>query len=245
MAAPILRRRPFREDGAATQCRPYNQFTVVKYLLLIIILGFTAAVAHGQRSSHFHVQTLDSRDAKYVLDLLETNRSELLQRVSNARLDVRLPTLEIVFNSTTGDFVARTGMPPWAAAATRKNKIELQPLTLLKQRRILETTLRHELAHAFIDVLGSGQTPRWLAEGMAIYLAGEGRRFTPTNSSSTTNIEQALASAKSADDMRAAYAAAYHLVLELIRREGENKVWKRLADRSYSVNIIVLPTLTS
>jgi hypothetical protein len=212
---------------------------VIKYLLLIVMFGSMATIAHGQRSSHFrlvHSQTLDSGDANYVLDLLEHDRSELLQRVSSAGLDARLPTLDIVFNATTGDFIARTGMPTWAAAATRKNKIELQPLALLKQRRILETTLRHELAHALIDALGNTQTPRWLAEGMAIYLAGEGRRFRPTDSASAAKVEQALASAKSADDMRAAYAAAYHLVQELIRREGENKVWKRLADRSYSVN---------
>jgi hypothetical protein len=80
---------------------------------------------------------------------------------------------------------------------------------------------------------------------MAIYLAGEGRRFNLTNSTSTANVERALASAKSADDMKAAYAVAYQLVQELIRREGENKVWKRLADRSYSVNISAFPTLTS
>ena len=212
---------------------------VVRYLLLTVILGIGRSLS-GQRSSHFRVvqlQTVDSRDANYVLDLLERNRSELLQRVSNAGIDVRLPTLEIIFNATTGDFVARTGMPSWAAAATRKNKIELQPLPLLKQRRILETTLRHELAHALIDTLGNGQTPRWLAEGMALYLAGEGRLFKPTKSTSIANIEQAIVAAKSADDMKTAYAAAYHLVQELINREGENKVWKRLADRSYSINI--------
>jgi hypothetical protein len=209
---------------------------VIKYLLLIVMFGFTAPVAHGQRSAHFKlVHPVDSSDAKYVLALLEQDRSELLQRVSSAGLDTHLPTLEITFNATTGDFVARTGMPSWAAAATKKNKIELQPLALLKQRRILETTLRHELAHALIDALGNGQTPRWFAEGMAIYLAGEARRFNITNSTSATNIEQALATAKSADDMKAAYAAAYNLVQELIRREGENKVWKRLADQSYSV----------
>src|SRR4029079_8940816 len=128
------------------------------------------------------------------------DRSELLQRVSSAGLDARLPTLDIVFNATTGDFIARTGMPTWAAAATRKNKIELQPLALLKQRRILETTLRHELAHALIDALGNGQTPRWLAEGMAISLAGEGRLLQRVKPTSAGNIEQAFASAKSADD---------------------------------------------
>ena len=211
----------------------------IKYLLLIVMMfSLTTAVAHGQRSSHFrvvHAQAVDSRDAKYVLDLLEHNRSELLQRTSNAGIDVRLPVLEIVFNATTGDFVARTGMPSWASAATRKNKIELQPLATLKQRRILETVLRHELAHALIDALGNGQTPRWLAEGMALYLAGEGRLYKPTKSISAANVEQSFAAAKSADDMKMAYAAAYNLVQELIHREGENKVWKRLADRSYSV----------
>jgi hypothetical protein len=149
------------------------------------MFGLTAAVADAQRSSHFRV-VVDSRDAKYVLDLLERNRSELLQHTSNAGIDVRLPILEIIFNATTGDFVARTGMPSWASAATRKNKIELQPLAILKQRRILETTLRHELAHVLIDALGNGQTPRWLAEGMAIYLAGEGRLFEQTK----TNVRR-------------------------------------------------------
>jgi len=52
---------------------------------------------------------------------------------------------------------------------------------------------------------------------------------------SPSTVEQALASAKSATDMRAAYAAAYNLVKQLIRSEGEQKVWKRVADRSYSV----------
>ena len=207
---------------------------MIKYLLLIVMFGSAATVAHGQQSSHFRV-VADSHDAKYILNLLERDRSELLQRVSNAGIDVRFPNLKVVFNATTGDFVARTGMPSWASAATRKNKIELQPLAILRQRRILETTLRHELAHALIDALGNGQTPRWLAEGMAIYLAGEGRRFKQTNAMSAANIEQALAAAKSTTDMKTAYAAAYHLVQQLIHREGENKVWKRLADRSYSV----------
>ena len=118
------------------------------------------------------------------------------------------------------------------------NKIELQPFKLLKERRILETTLRHELVHVLIDSIGGGQTPRWLTEGMAIYVAGEGRLMEnqpQMNSMSPPTVEQALALAKSATDMRNAYAAAYNLVKQLIRSEGEQKVWKRVADRSYSV----------
>ena len=42
--------------------------------------------------------------------------------------------------------------------------------------------------------------------------------------------------AKSANrQLRIAYAAAYNLVKQLIRSEGENKVWQRVADRSYSI----------
>jgi hypothetical protein len=192
-------------------------------------------------TSHFrivHPQTLDTRDVESVLSLLESTRSNLLRRVSAAGLQPRFPDLEIVLNETTGDFVGRTGMPPWAAAASKRNTVELQPLKLLKQRRILETTLRHELVHVLIDALGGGQTPRWITEAMAVYVAGEGRLIDnqpQINSMSPPTVEQALASAKSATDMRNAYAAAYNLVKQLIRSEGENKVWQKIADRSDSV----------
>jgi stage II sporulation protein D len=189
-------------------------------------------------TSHFrivHPQTLEARDVGSVLNVLESTRSDLLRRVSAAGLQPRFPDLEIVINETTGDFVGRTGMPPWAAAATKGNTVELQPLKLLKQRRILETTLRHELVHVLIDAIGGGQTPRWLAEGMAVYVAGEGRlidNHPQINTMSPPTVEQALASAKSATDMRNAYAAAYTLVKQLIRSEGENRVWQRVPPKS-------------
>ena len=117
-----------------------------------------------------------------MLTLAQSARRQLIDRVSAAGFSLQFPALEIFVNDTTGNFVGRTGQPPWAAAATRDRRIELQPLPLLKRKRILETTLRHELAHAAIDVLGRGRTPRWLAEGLAIYLAGEGKfveRYAP------------------------------------------------------------------
>lgn len=205
----------------------------------------TSTGATGERqsrvTSHFrlvHPQTIGPRDAEYVLGLLESTRSDLLRRVSAAGLQPRFPDVQIIVNETTGDFVGRTGMPPWAAAATRRNTIELQPLKLLKERRILETTLRHELVHVVIDAIGAGQTPRWLTEGMAVYVAGEGRLIDNqphTIAMSPPTIEQALASAKSATDMRNAYAAAYNLVKQLIRSEGENKVWQRVPQKGTKI----------
>ncbi|HET9710944.1 MAG TPA: hypothetical protein VFP64_03650, partial [Pyrinomonadaceae bacterium] len=189
------------------------------------------------RSSHFRLvypKTVDEREAEQVLSLLEANRSELLRRVSAAGIQPPFPDLEIVINETTGDFTGRTGMPSWAAAATKNNRVELQPLKLLKQRRILETTLRHELVHVLVDAVGNAQTPRWLTEGMAIYMAGEGKMIAQRQATSVEEVEHALASAKSAGDMQTAYAGAYNLVRRLIQSDGEQKVWKRIADRSYS-----------
>ena len=190
---------------------------------------------------HFRLtspQTIDSDDADQLLDLLETNRTDLLRRVAGAGVSVNFPALEVVVNRTTGDFTGRTGLPAWAAAGTKNNRIELQPLRVLKQRGILETTIRHELVHVLIHAIGGGQTPRWFTEGLAIHLAGEGRwieRYSPKTSISTEALEQALAAAKSQAEMRTAYAAAYETIRTLIRHEGEDKIWKRVAERRYSV----------
>jgi stage II sporulation protein D (peptidoglycan lytic transglycosylase) len=191
-------------------------------------------------SSHFTITAPDRNDAGQVMGLLESQRSVLLRRLSAAGVDVNIPDVEIVFNKTTGDFVGRTGMPPWAAAATRNNRIELQPLSVLKQRGILETTLRHELVHVVIDAVGGAQTPRWFAEGIALYVSGEGKqleRYAKGPLMSPSVLEQKLASARSAEEMKTAYAAAYKTVQDLVRVEGENKLWKRVAQRSYDVKV--------
>jgi hypothetical protein len=181
---------------------------------------------------------LDPKETAQLLGLLESSRNVLKQRLSAAGIEANLPDVEIVINKTTGDFVGRTGVPAWAAAATRNNRIELQPVSLLKQRGILETTLRHELVHVVIDTVGGKQTPRWLAEGLALYIAGEGKlleRYAKSPAPSPNDLERKLASLKSADEMKAAYAAAYKTVRDLIRVEGENKLWQRVAQRSYDV----------
>ena len=46
---------------------------------------------------------------------------------------------------------------------------------------------------------------------------------------STTALEQKLASANTVEEMRTAYAAAYDEVRNMIKNEGEARVWQRLA----------------
>ena len=190
------------------------------------------------RSEDFRINypaTVGQRDAEAVLSLLQSSRKSLLARVAAAGIKVQFPVLEVVVNETTGDFVSRTGLPIWAAAATRGNKIELQPLETLKRRRILETTLRHELVHTMIELVSRGRAPRWLAEGFALHLAGEGRlvsRYEPRKRMTIAEIDKELGYSTwtvSADEMRTVYAAAYGEVRRLVKSEGEASVWKRLA----------------
>ena len=201
----------------------------------------SASASQRVSALHFRISsqsTIETDEAEQLINLLETSRRDLLQRVTAAGIAVNFPHLEIVVNRTTGDFVGRTGLPSWAAAGTKNNRVELQPLRLLKQRRILETTIRHELVHVLVDTIGGGQTPRWFTEGLAIHLAGEGplvKHSTPQRSISLATLEQALRSAESKDEMRTAYAAAYEFMRTLIRQEGEHKIWKRVAERRYSV----------
>lgn len=176
--------------------------------------------------------TIKQSEAEDLLDLLQAARRSLIDQIASAGMALQFPTLEIFVNDTTGNFVGRTGQPPWAAAATRDKRIELQPLATLKRKRILETTVRHELAHAAIDVLGRGRAPRWLAEGLAIYLAGEGtfvERYAPRAQMKPEEIDHKLAGARSSQEMRIAYAAAYSEVKRLIQNEGEANVWRRVA----------------
>jgi stage II sporulation protein D len=187
-------------------------------------------------SQHFRISypgRVEQRDVEHILATLESTRADLLRRVAAASVSVnQFPSLEVFINDTTGDFVARTGQPWWAAAATKGKRIELQPVDVLKRRGVLETTLRHELAHPLIDRISKGRAPRWLAEGLALYLAGEGpmiSRYAPRSGTSVNEIEQQLTRPGTVEDMRAAYAAAYREVQALIKRDGESTVLRMVA----------------
>jgi len=186
-------------------------------------------------SEHFRVTYpagVDRRDADQVLNTLEAARGDFLHRASAASGPIEIRTLQIRLNESTGDFTSRTGQPWWAAAATKGNRIELQPVGLLKRRGVLTNTLRHELAHTVIDAVSRNRAPRWLEEGFALYLAGEGAtisRYLSRSAHSTEELEQRLARPGSQEAMRALYAEAYSKVAELIRSNGEASVWKRLA----------------
>ena len=51
-------------------------------------------------------------------------------------------------------------------------ELHLLPLAVLRDRGVLERTIRHELVHLMTDA-ALGKRPVWVREGAAIYFAGE------------------------------------------------------------------------
>lgn len=198
--------------------------------------SYSAPLHLSLSSEHFRVRypaRTEQREIETVLGILETVYADLQRRLTAASLRPARPTLlDVILHATTQDFVTATGQPWWVAAVTLNSRIELQPLRVLRRRGVLTTTLRHEYTHTVIESIGRGSTPRWLAEGLAIHIAGEGAmfaRFEPAPRLMRDEVDRGLAHPASAQQMRALYAAAYREVRMLIRVEGEAGVWRRVA----------------
>jgi SpoIID/LytB domain protein len=85
-------------------------------------------------------------------------------------------TVTLRFHPTTDDYERATGQPWFTSGAWvadgGKAELHLLPLAILRERGVLERTIRHELVHAMVDGV-LGRRPAWVREGAAIYFAGE------------------------------------------------------------------------
>lgn len=185
---------------------------------------------------HFLITTSRSGadvDVSLMLKTLDEAREDIIRRVRAAGLPWKdNGRIAVHVHASTSDYIADTGLPGYTAAATRGDRIALQPIDVLKRRGVLMETLRHEYAHAVIDVMSGGRAPRWLAEGLAIHFAGEGPRFTNSMTRAklpVDEIERRLARVSSGEEMHALYAACWIAVRELIESEGEASLWRRVA----------------
>jgi stage II sporulation protein D len=76
------------------------------------------------------------------------------------------------FHPSIDEYERATGQSWFTAGAWVNGELHLLPLAVLRERGVLERTLRHELVHAMTgDILG--KRPAWVREGAAIYFAGE------------------------------------------------------------------------
>jgi stage II sporulation protein D len=146
--------------------------------------------------------------------------AERIERGIVQRTHWSVPTnIELRIYPDLDTFRNATGEPGWVAAHTEGRRIDLQPSAVLRAKGALDTTLAHELTHAFIESQTSALAPLWFREGLAAFLQ-DGRGAGTARIPSEADLRQR------ADPSRArrAYAEAQAEVGALVQRYGETAV---------------------
>jgi stage II sporulation protein D len=108
-----------------------------------------------------------------------------------------------------------TGEPGWVAARTAGRRIHLQPATVLGERGALDSTIRHELLHVFVEAQAAPAIPVWFREGLVGYLEH------PVNPVADNRVAEGdLRQKEDAARARRAYLAAAQKVASLVQRYG-------------------------
>jgi stage II sporulation protein D len=107
-----------------------------------------------------------------------------------------------------------TAEPGWVAARTSGRRIQLQPAAVLRARGALDSTIRHELLHVFVEAQSAPGIPLWFREGLVGYLEHAAR------SGSADAADGDLRQREDAARARRAYAGATQKVASLVERNG-------------------------
>jgi stage II sporulation protein D len=189
-------------------------------------LGATAQGLNWQKRENgaFELLTtqpeVDSGLLPIAEQALEAAQSDLGWKL-DFKVQLRVfPTLDAYRNTT--------GQPGWIAAYTRGHRISLQPTAVLKDKSILESTLRHEFTHLLVEARAHAGTPLWFREGLVLYFADRDRPFAPVTMAEA-EIEAALAGAVSQESLERAYAAARTRVARMVEQYGKEVVLGWLA----------------
>ncbi|HWZ45671.1 MAG TPA: SpoIID/LytB domain-containing protein [Candidatus Saccharimonadales bacterium] len=194
-------------------------------------LGLSAAAGlQWQRKSGQRVELLSTQPeqesgvlaaAEGILPELEADLGwRLDSRPQSIKPTIKVyPSLDAYRNST--------GQPGWVAAFTRGQTISLQPLAVLRDKAILESTLRHELTHLLIEARAHPGTPLWFREGLVLYFT-ESRNSAPA-AMTEAEMEEALRHPEDRLSIERAYAAARTRVAKMIEQNGKEMVlgWLR------------------
>jgi hypothetical protein len=82
------------------------------------------------------------------------------------------PRLTVRFHPTTQSYERATGQSWFTSGAIVGSEIHLLPLAVLRDRGVLERTIRHELVHVMIDEPLKNRAV-WVREGAAIYFSSQ------------------------------------------------------------------------
>ncbi len=104
-----------------------------------------------------------------IVDLTRRARDELARELgaaAPARVTLR-------FHPTTDSYERATGQAWFTSGALVNDELHLLPLATLRDRGVLERTIRHQLVHVMTGAALGGR-PLWVREGAAIYFADGG-----------------------------------------------------------------------
>jgi hypothetical protein len=87
--------------------------------------------------------------------------------------------LTLRFHPTTEAFERATGQPWFVLGAHIEGAVHLVPLVTLRERGVLERTLRHQIVHLLTDATYAGR-PAWVREGAAVHFT-EGQNGPPAH----------------------------------------------------------------
>ena len=108
----------------------------------------------------------------------EGERGAIVKQTLKARdelaraLGVTPPRVTLRFHPTTDDYEHVTAQPWFTSGAILNGELHLLPLLVLRDRGVLDRTIRHELVHLMADI-DLATRAVWVREGAAIYFAGE------------------------------------------------------------------------
>jgi hypothetical protein len=110
----------------------------------------------------------DEGERDVIRDLAVRARDRMARQ-----LGVAVPRrIALRFHPTVESYQRASGQPWFTAGATVNSEMHFVPLTVLRERGVLEKTVQHELVHLLTDPALAGR-PRWVREGAASYFAGE------------------------------------------------------------------------
>ena len=110
----------------------------------------------------------------------EGERDAIAQQIDQARSDIALALrlaaparVTVRFHPTTASYERATGKPWFTSGAVVGGELHLVPLASLRERGVLDRSIRHELVHLMADPI-LRERAAWVREGAAIYFAGWG-----------------------------------------------------------------------
>ncbi len=156
-------------------------------------------------TTHLRLQVPRDEDADRAgLDRLAHRLLGEVRTALGAPADVNLL---LRFHPTVESYERASGARWFTTATTSGTTVDLLPLQVLRQRGLLESTLRHEFAHVLTrDTLGAA--PRWMHEGLAEWAAIGSRAAPAARAAAACPSDAAFTRAGSGEALRRVYEQA-------------------------------------